>query len=1419
MGLLTKLGKTVIKAADKAQDINKQMSLDLPEIIEDTPIKTSVVTDDLADEATEMLGNKEAIDNWKKENKVPKEESKRRKQRKFSEQAKDLQAGIMSGPEYRKYIRENQPATSFTPEDLKTMMPNFKQVVGALTKDKSDSGILGLNSSLDKGNIVSSRLDIPAYNEHDIWVTSIVDKEKGKLYGRTAVLKNVNFDMTNRGAKKLALDIATEAKKTKKVLDKETGERVPQEFTQTKTPFATMKGEWQDFSDKDAFALAEKYINDPEWIQVGFNPERHSFFYDKETMMPVFNADAVVQIGALVLAKVPKLTTPALRAERINKLRKLRIDNMPEGAKPATFKEGGLVPMDNQMNFALGGLNDEGGEIDEASGNRVPIGGTKEGVRDDIEINISEGEFVFPADVVRYHGLDKMMALRQEAKMGLKQMERMGQMGNSDEATMPDDLPFEMADLIVVGGKGEPMEFSEGGFVPSYTPKFETLEIADVPMMGGNTSTGTQTPLVYEDFIKLPVVTMQEYRDANGNSIIITYVNGVATTEIPEGYTLYTPPANTAPTTTQAAIQTVNINSYRPSGDSEGPEPQPDQPAPDYRNMNDNEFFSYMAEQNSFGAKAGNAAGLAIASMIGGPVGLLVSALMRNDKNNQMANMKSRIDRMPNGPAKTNALELYKEYGGETDPKKKQGLFANIANFVTGLVTPVANTLGINQQDAAKVAQNAAVTEVSGAEPATTAAAPTTSLKPMLRPERTPAGNIQTPTLPATVPFRKTLPLKGGPPKAASFPQRADPRRAIPTGRDINMTVEKPPSVPAAQIPYTTTAPISVPSSGADPVIPEATPATGQVPLAQAGALDDMIARAPIRTSAFDTSIPAVQVAGPISTASDPYLQKMADPYRDDVIIPQESKDYLDALNIDTSSPAKTKQMSDNYLRNRGDLVAPVYTGGGVERQDAANYLPTPAVTQQADPRDPYASDIVTRDVRTDLGAGTPSFIEGISTAPIITETDDGQKFISRINQTYDPQTAGIIGTDSVPSQTQQAFNVPQQFGDTSYIDPATPARQQFGDTSYIDPATPDYFRDEMEGFEKGDVTGFLETPAQARAREAAAQRARIQTRNKEIATATSKIPAYIANSKQTQDSIKAGYTGSTTGGYAIGKISGSDGNEAGVLQRADGKVTKLRDLKGYEGLKGTQRGAMTVFSDAEGTKFVKSTFGKKTKLNGDKYEGPGITRKDKGLGNTFFQSAANVITPSDGKSYVDGELVSDSGGSGSSSSSSSTKTYSSLAEAAKDGKHGQAVNIAGKGVQKVEFGDASYDAKMKAESDKADDGGSDDSKIVCTEMYRQTQLVDWQHTMKIWHVYQEKYLTPYHQIGYHWLFKPYVKGMKKSSMLTKLGATLAKHRTEHLRYVLTKGKSKDNLIGNVWCKFVHPLVYVAGIFKQKIGK
>ena len=112
--------------------------------------------------------------------------------------------------------------------------------------------------------------------------------------------------------------------------------------------------------------------------------------------------------------------------------------------------------------FDEGGLLDEGGTVDPVSGNDVPTGSLKKEVRDDIPAQLSEGEFVMPADVVRYHGLDKMMALRDEAKMGLQRMEDMGQMGNSDEATIPDGVPFDINDLDME----DENQYNVGGYVP-----------------------------------------------------------------------------------------------------------------------------------------------------------------------------------------------------------------------------------------------------------------------------------------------------------------------------------------------------------------------------------------------------------------------------------------------------------------------------------------------------------------------------------------------------------------------------------------------------------------------------------------------------------------------------------------------------------------------------------------------------------------------------------------------------------------------------------------------------------------------------------------------------------------------------------------------------------------------------------------
>ena len=102
---------------------------------------------------------------------------------------------------------------------------------------------------------------------------------------------------------------------------------------------------------------------------------------------------------------------------------------------PPGMAKGGML--------AEGGVMQEGGTVDPESGNEVPPGALQEEVRDDIPAQLSEGEFIFPADVVRFIGLEKLMKIRQAAKKGLAQMEEMGQMGNSEEATLPDDGEFE----------------------------------------------------------------------------------------------------------------------------------------------------------------------------------------------------------------------------------------------------------------------------------------------------------------------------------------------------------------------------------------------------------------------------------------------------------------------------------------------------------------------------------------------------------------------------------------------------------------------------------------------------------------------------------------------------------------------------------------------------------------------------------------------------------------------------------------------------------------------------------------------------------------------------------------------------------------------------------------------------------------
>ena len=94
--------------------------------------------------------------------------------------------------------------------------------------------------------------------------------------------------------------------------------------------------------------------------------------------------------------------------------------------------------------------------------------------------------------------------------------------------------------------------------------------------------------------------------------------------------------------------------------------------------------------------------------------------------------------------------------------------------------------------------------------------------------------------------------------------------------------------------------------------------------------------------------------------------------------------------------------------------------------------------------------------------------------------------------------------------------------------------------------------------------------------------------------------------------------------------------------------------------------------------------------------------------------------------------------------------------------------------------------------------------------MYRQTQLDDWQRTIKLWYLFQKKYLSETHQKGFHFLFKPFVKGMQKSNILTSVGRHFAQERTKDIKHIMYG--TKFSLLGRVYRIILEPICFVVGL-------
>jgi hypothetical protein len=218
--------------------------------------------------------------------------------------------------------------------------------------------------------------------------------------------------------------------------------------------------------------------------------------------------------------------------------------------------------------FALGGLAED---VDPVSGNEVPVGSLPEEVRDDIPAQLSEGEYVVPADVVRYYGVKFFEDLRNDAKMGFSQMQANGRIGGEPmgmEVVEPQDdldIMFDDSDFEVTDG---PDGYAEGGVV---TP----------------TDFGVRVPETME---------MREYVNAQGNTITIMFFNGMPMSAIPEGYTYVNPEPDTA--TTGGAVTTA---ADVPSSSDDGPPVVPSSTVEptNYKELTPSELQALVEEQRS----------------------------------------------------------------------------------------------------------------------------------------------------------------------------------------------------------------------------------------------------------------------------------------------------------------------------------------------------------------------------------------------------------------------------------------------------------------------------------------------------------------------------------------------------------------------------------------------------------------------------------------------------------------------------------------------------------------------------------------------------------------------------------------------------------------------------------------------------
>ena len=614
------------------------------------------------EEAAAILESDDALSAWQQANKIP--ENKRQANTEASKAAaEDLYQGNITSKEARNIIKEDLPVTSIYTEETMPLIPTVAQVAGSLGKKVQKTGVVGVKGfDIPAGTRVGSRLDIPAYNNYDTWVVSIHDGKndtKGSVlgYGQAVRLKNIKFGSESQDA----LDIARGKARLR-------GAKAGTDIPEKPMGKATIARVYGDYFPEDPYVLQEQareLLSDPEWTQVGMNPYRQSNFYDKNTGLPVFEADEVIQVGPLVLAKGVKKPTKT-------QLKDLAVRT--KDGKLRLFNEGGAV-MDEQMEMAFS----EGERVDPVSGNEVPIGSMPEEVRDDIPAQLSEGEYVVPADVVRFFGVKFFEDIRAEAKRGFAEMEANGRIGGESMGMemAEDELPFDISELQIVDDEAEeqPM-MNMGGYMQGYADGGLTTSSAVNDMVE---ATGI-SPMPASTFSG---IEMKEYVGPSGEVMYIQFINGVAQSVIPEGYT-----DKSAKPTTPAAPAGLDIVS--PPEDNNNTAHDDMMKEAEERDAIDwfspdtgiEQYEKTLEQNNSLLAKGFSGLG----TILGGPIiGGFIAVAKRHQNNKMLEGATARLeDPEITGAERDKWVSIHNRLSGlDEDGKARNSFTEGLANILT----------------------------------------------------------------------------------------------------------------------------------------------------------------------------------------------------------------------------------------------------------------------------------------------------------------------------------------------------------------------------------------------------------------------------------------------------------------------------------------------------------------------------------------------------------------------------------------------------------------------------------------------------------------------------------------------------------------------------------------------------------------